>query len=204
MTVITIGRQFGSGGRELGKKLAAKLGFAYYDREIITEISKKTDLPEAYVEKLLDTKPSPVYPMSSSGLMNFAGESHFSMSNAVYAEQAKLIKEIAARENCVIVGRCADYILRKDDPLKIFAYAPIEKRVARCMAHLHEEEVGMTEKEMQKRILEKDKARRKYYRFFTGHEWGDMDGYDLCLNTAVGTIDDWVDFLVKAVKEKET
>ncbi len=197
MKVITIGRQFGSGGRRLGKRLAERLGFAYYDREIITAIAEKIALPEDFVEKLLDERPSTFYPVSG-GTFHMAFDPHFNLSNAVYAEQAKLIRALAAKENCIIVGRCADYILREEKPLRVFVYADIDRRVARCMANLRPNEVGISEAEMKKKILAEDKARRKYYRFFTGQKWGDISHYDLCLNTAVGTENDWIDFLEKA------
>ncbi|MBQ7364537.1 MAG: cytidylate kinase-like family protein [Clostridia bacterium] len=202
MKVITIGRQFGSGGRRLGKELAKKLGFAYYDREIITEIAKQTDLAEDYVEQLLDQKPTAFYPVSSGSTFHMAFDPHFNLSNTVFFAQSRVIREIAARENCVIVGRCADYILREQHPLRIFVYAPMERRVERCMANLRPDEQGITEKEMEKRILKEDKARRKYYRFFTGQAWGDINCYDLCLNTAVGTVDNWVEFLQKAIESQ--
>ena len=199
MKVITIGRQFGSGGRALGKKLAKKLGWAYYDREIITKISENTALDAEYVEKLLDERPSTFYPVSG-GTFHMAFDPHFNLSNAIYAEQAKVIREIAEKGNCVIVGRCADHILREEKPLRVFIYADIDRRVARCMAHLRQDEIGTTEAAMKKKILAEDKARGKYYRFFTGQKWGDIAHYDLCLNTAVATEDDWVDFLIKAAE----
>ena len=200
MKVITIGRQFGSGGRELGKKLAKALGWAYYDREIIKKIAENTALPEDYVEKLLDRKPTAYYPASSGSTFHLSFDPHFNLSNTVYAEQSRLVRELAAKGNCIIVGRCADYILREEKPLRIFVYADIERRVKRCMANLRPDETGISEKEMQKKILAEDRARQKYYRFFTGQKWGELCHYDLCLNTAVGTIDAWVDFLVKAIE----
>jgi len=200
MKVITIGRQFGSGGRELGKKLAKALGWAYYDREIISAIAQKTSLPEDYVEELLDKRPTAIYPVTSGSTFHMTVDPHFNLSNQIYAEQSNLIKTLADKGNCVIVGRCADHILRDRKPFRIFVYADIERRVARCMAHLRPDEEGMTEKAMKKKILAEDKARRRYYRFFTGSDWGELASYDLCLNTAVGTVEDWVAFLVKAVE----
>ena len=105
---------------------------------------------------------------------------------------------MASRGNAVIVGRCADYILRDRKPFRIFVYSDKEHRVARCRSNALENE-QFSDKELWKKILAIDKDRRKYYTYFTGQKWGDKKEYDLCINTAVGSLDEWVDFVASLI-----
>ena len=181
--IITIGREFGSGGRELGRRLAEELGIAYYDREIITEIAKRTDLSEQYVQSVMENKPTLSYPIHTS--MSFSVlpySSYIGSSLSIYEEQQKLLKELAEKSDCLIVGRCADYILRDYNPYKIFVYAEPHSKIARCRSKMNESE-SFTDKQIAKRIAKIDKNRAKYYTFFTGQKWGDKLNYNLCVNT---------------------
>ena len=166
--VITLGREFGSGGRELGRRLADHLQIAYYDKEILTEISKRTQLTEEYVHNVVEHHPYPLLPITIG---------------PVYVEQSNIIKEMAAASDCVIVGRCADYILRDIKPFRIFVYADMESRIRRCHARAPEGE-HLSDKEMKQMIQKVDKGRAKYYEFYTGEKWGDKSSYDLCINTS--------------------
>ena len=185
--IITIGREFGSGGRELGRRLADKLGAAYYDREIVAEIAKRTSLSENYIQQVMEHRPIVAFPIHvgrsfSIPLMNPVWE----QGQAIYQEQHAIIREMARKSDCVIVGRCADYILREQGPFRLFVYADMEHRVARCRATMEgtsPEGGTMTDKELRQHIQVIDKNRAKYYEFYTGQAWGNRMNYDLCINT---------------------
>ena len=114
--IITIGREFGSGGRELGRRLSELLQFAYYDQEIVSEIAKRTSMSEAYVQQIVEHKPLMSFPISI-GRSFYAGVNPIEQqTQAIYVEQHRIIKELAEKSDCVIVGRCADYILRDRVP----------------------------------------------------------------------------------------
>ena len=142
MRIITVGREFGSGGRELGRRLADYLHIAYYDKEIITEIAKRTKLSEEYVHNVVEHHPYPLLPITIGRSFNPMGNPMFQITQAVYAEQTKILKEMGEQSDCVIVGRCADYILRDDKPFRIFVYADMESRIKRCQSRAPEGEKG--------------------------------------------------------------
>ena len=181
--IITVGREFGSGGRELARRLAQELNFDYYDKEIITEISKHTSLSEEYVKQVVEHRPHYLYPITTGQSISYVGEYAFQQVQTIYGAQSEIIKSMAEKSDCVIVGRCADYILRDYKPCRIFVYANIESRVKRCMERSGEDE-KLTEKEMKRHILALDKERAKYYEFYTDQRWGDKLNYDLCINTS--------------------
>ncbi|HPF53784.1 MAG TPA: cytidylate kinase-like family protein [Eubacteriales bacterium] len=181
--VITISREFGSGGRELGKRLAENLGIAYYDNEIVQEIAKRTDLAEAYVHQILEEKPTAVFPITIGRSLYSMSSQPVLQNSQVYAEQHKIITEMAQKSDCVIVGRCADYILRDMNPLRLFVYASTESKIARCRGRESDRE-HLTEKALRSQMNTIDKRRAGYYQFFTGNKWGDMQNYDLCINTS--------------------
>ena len=110
--VITIGRQFGSGGREFGRRLAEELGYEYYDKEIISEIAKKTSLSEEYVSEVLDNRPHPLYPITIGHTISISDSFQLKQVQSVYEAHCELLKSLASKSNCIIVGRCADYILK--------------------------------------------------------------------------------------------
>lgn len=180
--IITIGREFGSGGRELGRRLAEELGYEYYDKEIITEIAKHTDMSEEYVQQIIEQRPHALYPITTGHSMVFADSYQLKQMQNIYQTQCELLKELANKSNCVIVGRCADYILRDYNPFKIFVYATLDSKVKRCMARSSKEE-NLTEKKLKKQIKKIDKERAKYYDFYAGQKWGAKENYDLCINT---------------------
>lgn len=192
--IITIGREFGSGGRELGRRLAEQLGFEYYDREIITEISKKTELSEEYVQQIVEHTPHHLYPITVGHSFAFSGHYALKQVQSVYTAQEKIIKEMAEKSNCIIVGRCADYILKEKKPFKLFVYADLESRINRCAER---DTTALTEKQIKSKILRIDKNRSRYYSFYTGQTWGDKDNYDLCINTTNTVIKDMVPVLAK-------
>lgn len=184
--IITIGREFGSGGRELGRRLAEELHIEYYDRELLAEIAKHTSLAEEYIQNVVERQPHSLMPITIGRSFAYVEDYAFKQAQAVYQAQSKIIRELAEKSDCVIIGRCADYILREQNPFRIFVYADMESRVRRCMERRIEGE-ALTEKEMKKQIQAMDKNRARYYEFYTGLKWGDKLNYDLCINTS-GTV----------------
>ena len=181
--IITIGREFGSGGRELGRHIAEILGCAYYDREIIEEIAKRTSLSEQYIQNITEQKPVLPFPIQT-GRTFWAVIPDYNQS--IHQEQHAIIQEMASKSDCVIVGRCADYILREEDPFRIFVYSGMSAKIARCRRNQsadYESGGSLTDKELTKRIEHINKGRAEYYEFYTGQKWGDRENYDLCINT---------------------
>lgn len=197
--IITIGREFGSGGRELGKRIAEKLEIAYYDKEIINEIAKKTDLAVEYVTRIVEKKPMVYYPISVGGTF---GRDYYQVSNnnvQIYTEQCNVLKELATKSSCVIVGRCADYILKDEKPFRIFVYSDMDTKIKRCYEN-GEVPSDLNENKIRKMIKEVDKHRREYYNFYTSQEWGDKLNYDICINTSGKKIEDVVEEIVSILK----
>ena len=167
-TVITIARSYGSGGRTLGKLLAKELGINYYDRELIRMDEKLKKSPLFRIVKR--TYRGEIIPPES-------GE--FVSDDNLFNYQAKVIRQLAEAESCVIIGRCADYVLKEfDHVISLFFYAPREDCIRRV-----QEISSEPEKEIIKKIEKTDKYRAEYYRYYTGKEWNDARNYDFCLNT---------------------
>ncbi len=182
--IITVGREFGSGGRELGRRLAEILGCAYYDREIIAEIAKRTSLSETYIQHITEHKPVIPFPIHT-GRTFWAVIPDYGQN--VQKEQHDIIREMAGKSDCVIVGRGADYILREQKPFRLFVYSDIESKIKRCQQNEsadYEKGETLSEKELRKRIESINKARADYYEFYTGQKWGAKENYDLCINTS--------------------
>lgn len=180
--IITIGREFGSGGRELGRRLAEELGIAYYDREIIVEIAKRTELSEQYVQQIVEHRPLNLMPITIGHSICPVPHPLMEQNQEIYRQQAQILTEMSQKSDCVLVGRCADYILKDENPLKIFVYADMASKIARCRLKAPENE-HLSDHEMRKQIKRIDRNRAKYYEFYTGRKWGDKLNYDLCINT---------------------
>lgn len=178
--IITISRQFGSGGRSIAKKLADKLGFAYYDKELVKQVSVETGFAPEYIEEkgeYAQTRSKLSYLFSNVGTAGIM--SGMSVSDYLYTMQRKVILDLAEKGSCVIVGRCADYILKdRSDTLHAFIHAPIPYRAERIV-RLY----GESEQSPEKRIADKDGKRRVNYEHFTGRPWGAAENYDICLDT---------------------
>ena len=158
--IITIGREFGSGGREVGQRLSDELGIAYYDNEIITEIAKRTELAEGYVQHVMENGPTALMPITIGRTFYMGADPVMEQNNAIYREQSLLVQELAEKSDCVIVGRSADYILRDKKPLRLFIYADMESRMERCRKRAPEQE-HFTDKELRRHIQDVDKSRSK-------------------------------------------
>lgn len=182
--VITIARSYGSGGRTMGKLLAKELGMKYYDRELLRLASDKSGIGEGLFgeadEKLKSSSLFHIAKKAYNGEPISPDSDDFVSNDNLFRFQAKVIKELAHEEDCVIIGRCADYVL-KDNPntLRLYCYAPIENCIKREQALS-----GLSDKECIKKIQKIDKHRAEYYKFYTGRDWNDARNYDLCLNTA--------------------
>ena len=182
--IITIGREFGSGGRELGKRLSDLLGIAYYDKEIMEEISKRTQLAESYVHKIVEQKTGVFFPITTGHTFHSAGNDYMLRQyTAVYTEQANVLREMAEKSDCIIVGRCADYILKDLKPMRLFVYADMDSKMKRCREKADEHE-HLSDRELAKKIKTLDKNRSKYYHYYTGQKWGKRSNYDFCVNTS--------------------
>lgn len=181
--IITIARQYGSGGKTIGQMLARDLGIPFYSREILRLASDESGIREELFnqadEKLRN---NPLFGASkkvyTGGLIPPDSEEFVSDEN-LFNYEAKVIKELAEKESCVIVGRCADFVLKdRSDVVSVFFHAPKDYCMARAM-----ERNSMTEKEMEKFIAKTDKYRGDFYHYYTGNTWNDARNYDLCLNS---------------------
>ena len=194
--VITINRMFGSNGRIIGKALAEELGFKFYDKELIEMASREKNIPFDEFARVDERKASQwLYPVDYELHMNPVY--HFvPMNDVLYDLQKKIILEAAEKENCVIVGRCGNYILQdnKDKHLSLFIYAPFEDRVKTVIAR-----TGREEKSVRKLVKRTDKERRAYYEYFTDTNWLDMLQYDLCINSSRVTKEEIVEMVKKLI-----
>ena len=183
--IITISRQFGSGGREIGKRLADELLYSYYDHELVKRVSDESGLAESYIERYSESSFTRTYPFTfGNAFSNYSQPP----SDKVQIAQSKIMKELSEKSNCIIVGRCADYIIKEHNILKIFIYSSdIDARINRCYDKVPTDK-SKSKKEMQKMILDIDKQRAKYYSYYTGQEWGNMSNYNLCIDTSAVNI----------------
>ena len=197
-TIITIGREFGSGGHEIGFRLAEELGIPFYDKLLVSLVAEDGEFAQKYLEEMDENVNIHIAPF-------LATRSNYSVynqpiSDKIFFRQADIIRNLAKEGGCVIVGRCADYILEKSpNLLRVFLYGDLEDRVARKQAmNLEIEESDMT-----KHVLNTDKKRARYYRNYTGRVWGDRKYYDLCINTSVIGINEAVALLKHVVLSRE-
>lgn len=179
--VITIARSYGSGGRTLGKLLAKDLGIPCYDRELIRMVSDESGINEALFGAADEVKRGLFFkgPKPYKGQLLPPESDGFVSNDNLFNLQAKMIKDLAEKESCVIIGRCADYVLRdREDVLRLFFYAPLQDCLTRAR-----EISGEPEKDLLKKIHKIDKYRADYYKYYTGNDWNDSRNYDFCLNT---------------------
>lgn len=197
--IITISREFGSGGRELGKRLADELGYAYYDSEIVTAVARNSELDEHYVERTLEGGFSANFTFNFGKTLSYSPSIINQDTMQLFVTQHKIIKDFAKKGNCVIVGRAADAILSGYSPFNIFVYADIESRIKRCAERAAEDE-DVSVKELTKKIKRIDNQRKRYYSIFGNNDWGDKTGYHLCINTTGVNIKDIVPAVAQYIK----
>ena len=190
--IITISRQCGSGGHTIGKQIAQRLNIPFYDKKIIEVVAKRSGLAEETVQEEGEYQPmSLLYTIATTLSYEYSSgydvtdKSHMVLPDQNFAFQTELIKELSKKGSCVIVGRCADYILRDlPNHLSVFLYGNLEDRKARVV-----EEHGIALKDAEKHILDRDKKRAKHYQHYTNQDWGRAENYDLCLNSSHFGID---------------
>lgn len=190
--IITISREFGSGGRTIGKEVAEKLGIPCYDKDLIEKIAEETGYAKEYVADGGEYAPN-----ANSLAYMFIGRGLDGLSNAdkIWIAQKKVIEELAEKGACVIVGRCADYVLReRKDVLNVFVYADKRYRAERIV-----KQYGESELEPEKRLADKDKKRKLNYKYFTEQEWGKRQNYHLSIDSGFLGIEKSVALIVDAV-----
>ena len=175
-SIITIGREYGSGGRIIAKQVADTLGIAFYDKELIHMAAQKTGLSEEYISS------SATHHKANKFFYNLIFSSdNLPVSDQLYIAETDIIKKVSDDGPCVIVGRCADYILReRQDCLKIFIHAPLEERIARA-----KNDYGISE-DIENFVQKTDKERSAHYDYFTNQEWGKAQNYHMTINSTVG------------------
>lgn len=199
---INIGRQLGSGGREIGEKLAARLQIPFYDKELITIASQESGLSKKLFEEA-DEKTGFPFASSLIGLRStFIGDEYvdnYLGNESLFRIQSDVIRELNRKQSCVFVGRCSDYILR-DNPLSInvFITADINERIKRIASSYQ-----ISDRKAKELIEKTDKRRASYYNYYSNKVWGRADSYHLCLNSSIG-IENSVDFIAQYLEIKLT
>lgn len=195
--IITISREYGAGGRTIGRLIAEKLGIPFYDKELVEQVAKESGFAPNYIEEHGEHAPSKSLfsyafaPQGVPGIMN-----GLSSSDYLWNVQCSVILQLADQGPCVIVGRNADYILKdRDDVLHVYLHAPLPFRAARIV-----KSYGASEKNPEAFLQERDKRRSLNYQHYTGRTWGISQNYDLCLNTAAFGMDVCADLIIQAMK----
>lgn len=202
-TIITIGRQAGSGGREIGEKLAQFYNISFFDRELLSRAAKESGFCEEMIQ-MHDEKPinSFLYNLVMDTYSFGYNTSNFvdmPISHKVFLAQFDTVKKIANEGPCVIVGRCSDYALSEyDNVLKLFIYGDEEDKVNRLCKQLN-----LSEKDAKELMQKTDKRRASYYNYYSPKKWGRAESYDLCINSSLLGIDGTVELIVKAVDSFE-
>lgn len=195
-TIITVSREFGSGGRSIGKLVAQRLGYDFYDSALVNEVAKRCGFSPRFIEEngeYASARSSLLFSLATASQPSLDSVSMF---DRLYIEQSKFIEELAQKGNCVIVGRCADYILRdRKDCLHIFIHADMESRARRIV-----ERYGEKDKSPEKRLAEKDQKRKVYYKNYTGRSWGQAQNYDLCLDSGTLGVELCAELIVQAAQ----
>ena len=195
--IITISREFGSGGRSIAKAVAERLGYDYYDSELVQRVADETGFSADYIADAGEYAPgkSMLSYAFSSGTPHSGNA--MSATDFLWAAQCRIIKELAEKGHCVIVGRCADHILRdRDDCLNVFIHADKAYKAKRIV-----ELYGVTDKSPEKRLADKDGKRRINYKYFTGKEWGNPENYHICLNSSYFGLDKCADIIAELAEK---
>lgn len=189
--VITLGRQFGSMGRSIARELSERLGIEYYDRDIVDAVTEELGITRQQIDQVEGR-------LGNSTFWNraFPLGRDAAMQDQIFQSQARIISQLAEKQSCIIVGRCADYILRNEpNRMAVFVYAPEEARLENCVKHLN-----MTPEQAKKMMKSVDAARKSYHKKYTGYDPGDLDQYDLLINSAMLGIEGTADYLAALVQ----
>ncbi|MBQ6600554.1 MAG: cytidylate kinase-like family protein [Clostridia bacterium] len=179
--IITVSRQFGSGGRSIAKEIAATLGYDFYDSELVEKVAEETGFDPSYIADAGEYAPGrSILSYALGSATPHSTGSHMNASDYLWATQSRIITELAEKGNCVIVGRCADFILRdREDCLNVFIHADKDYKAKRIV-----ELYGVRDKSPVKRLEEKDRKRAANYKYFTGREWGNIENYHISLDSS--------------------
>ena len=193
--ILTIGREYGSGGHQIGQRVAEKLGIAFYDKQIISLAAQKSGLSDEFIannEQRVRSGLMQNLAASAAYSGGFFSGQYLPLSESIFISQAQVIRDVAARESAVIVGRCADYVLAgRENTINVFIHAPAEERVRRIMALYRLDEAAAM-----KAIATSDKERGNHYFRYTDRKWGKAQNYDLCVNSALMGIERTAELLV--------
>ncbi len=190
-TVITVSREYGSGGRYVGRLIADKLGIKFYDKDLIIKLAEETGLSEEYIEKNEEKR-------TSLDVLNNGFGSGLTNSDELFLKESELIKELAEKESCVIIGRCADFILKDNENiLKVFISGTMKDKIKRVTKFY-----GIDEKDAEKEINKVNKQRANHYKHYTGNEWLEASNYDICINSDLYGVEKTADIICDLVKEK--
>lgn len=200
--IITIGRQFGSGGKELGEKLAQKLGYKFYDQELVEMAAEKSNMNSSILHQADEKASKSLLYSLVTGMDSRFLTPHYDLpiNDKLFIEQSNIIKSLGEEGNCVIVGRCADYVIEtaKMHSVDLFIYASMEHRIER-ISKKHE----LTPEKAKEKIKKTEKGRKAYYNYYSNKEWGNIANYDLCINTSLISVDDAVDVAYEFIKKQE-
>ena len=197
-TIITISRQYGSGGRLIGQKLAERLGIPFYDKELITLAAQESGYAEHLFEKTADTNISNSLLYSLAMYGNTMGLYDMPLNDKLFMAQSKTIQQVAEKGPCVIVGRCADYVLRGvPNVLNVFIHSDMASKVRRVT-----EDYGVTDDNVVDLINKTDKRRANYYNYYTGMKWGRAENYHLALRSDAVGIDGAVETIIRFIEAK--
>ncbi|MGN1131056.1 MAG: AAA family ATPase [Ruminococcus sp.] len=201
--IVTIARQFGSGGREIGEVLSKKLGIKFYDKELISLAAKESNIAPEVFENVDEKATNSLLYSLSMGLYSFSSNysvgDNLPVNDKLYILQHKIIKKLADEGPCVIVGRCADHILKdRNDVLRVFIYADLDYRVNRAI-----EVKDVKPSKAEQVVVKTDKSRANYYNFYSGKKWGLTENYDLCINRTKLTCEQVADIIESYLKITE-
>lgn len=202
--VITIGRQFGSGGRDVGEKIAEYFNIPFYDKELVEMAAQKSNISKEALKEVDEHATNSFLYSLASGNYSMRGINapiyyEMPINDKLFIAQSEVIKELAKKGSCVIVGRCADYVLEDEnvDLMNVFIYGSVDYRAKRVM-----EALNLTQSKARDRVMKTDKQRRTYYDYYTSKDWGVMSNYDVCVNAEKFGIDGAANLLINIVKNK--
>lgn len=202
--IITIGRQFGSGGRDVGEKVAEYFNIPFYDKELVELAAQKSNISKEALKEVDEHATNSFLYSLASGNYSMRGINapiyyEMPINDKLFIAQADVIKEVAKKGSCVIVGRCADYVLENEneDVLSVFVYGSVDYRAKRVMSAL-----DITQAKAKDKVLKTDKQRRTYYDYYTSKNWGVMSNYDLCIDAEKFGIEETANMIINAQRRK--
>ncbi len=202
--IITIGRQFGSGGHDVGEKIAEYFNIPFYDKELVEMAAQKSNISKEALKEVDERATNSFLYSLASGNYSMRGINapiyyEMPINDKLFIAQAEVIKEVAKKGSCVIVGRCADYVLENEnvDLLNVFIYGSVDYRAKRVM-----EALDLTQSKARDKVMKTDKQRRTYYDYYTSRDWGVMSNYDICINAEKFGIEGAANLIISTAKHK--